>query len=324
MSDQGHHQENSNTITLRNFKRLQLLSLPRLKSICKGIMVCESLKDIVVDKCHTLRRLPLSLHMDNGQASAPPALQHIWGDNEWWESLDWADSYSKSILQPLYVRIPPSLSLSLSHGSAIAEGLGRGSWIVEWRIGEEITEFAIPLNKQLYTFSYVCVTSGATALVFSAFYTLVDIWNLKYLFLPLEWIGMNAMLVYVMATEGIFAAFINGWYYSEPHNTLVLVVGGGEGGVLREISRDNTKELIDICAIELAIGFEDPHVQLHIAHDFPVDLLFIIMAAVEVLRNVPEGKYDAIIIDSSDPIGSNLNLGDTGSIAEALAKSKQG
>ncbi|TXG65106.1 hypothetical protein EZV62_006381 [Acer yangbiense] len=81
---------------------------------------------------------------------------------------------------------------------------------------------AIPLNKQLYTFSYVCVTSGAAALVFSAIYALVDIWDLKYLFLPLEWIGMNAMLVYVMAAEGIFAGFINGWYYDDPHNTLVI------------------------------------------------------------------------------------------------------
>ncbi|KAK9291561.1 hypothetical protein L1049_019509 [Liquidambar formosana] len=79
----------------------------------------------------------------------------------------------------------------------------------------------IPLNKQLYSFSYVCVTSGAAALVFSAFYILVDIWSFKYLFLPLEWIGMNAMLVYVMAAEGIFAGFINGWYYDDPHNTLV-------------------------------------------------------------------------------------------------------
>jgi predicted acyltransferase len=32
---------------------------------------------------------------------------------------------------------------------------------------------AIPLNKQLYTLSYVCVTSGAAALVFSAFYIMV-------------------------------------------------------------------------------------------------------------------------------------------------------
>ncbi|KAE8677699.1 heparan-alpha-glucosaminide N-acetyltransferase-like isoform X3 [Hibiscus syriacus] len=79
----------------------------------------------------------------------------------------------------------------------------------------------IPLNKQLYTFSYVCVTSGAAALVFSTIYILVDIWGFKYMFLPLKWIGMNSMLVYVMAAEGIFAGFINGWYYEDPNNTLV-------------------------------------------------------------------------------------------------------
>ncbi|KAI7981969.1 Disease resistance protein RPS5 [Camellia lanceoleosa] len=118
MSDQGHHQEDSNTITLRNFKRLQLSSLPRLKSIYKGIMVCESLQDIVVDKCHTLRRLPLSLHMDNGQASAPPALRHIWGDNEWWESLDWDDSSSKSILSlcsPLNAKVNIVISYQIKN-----------------------------------------------------------------------------------------------------------------------------------------------------------------------------------------------------------------
>ncbi|XVF31383.1 hypothetical protein REPUB_Repub16aG0141400 [Reevesia pubescens] len=80
---------------------------------------------------------------------------------------------------------------------------------------------AIPLNKQLYTFSYICVTSGAAALVFSAIYIMVDIWDLKYVFLAFKWIGMNAMLVYVMAAEGIFAGFINGWYYEDAHNTLV-------------------------------------------------------------------------------------------------------
>ncbi|CAN1355918.1 Heparan-alpha-glucosaminide N-acetyltransferase [Linum perenne] len=81
---------------------------------------------------------------------------------------------------------------------------------------------AIPLNKQLYTFSYVCVTSGAAALVFCSFYVMVDLqMNLKPLFLPFEWIGKNAMFVYVMAAGGIFAGFINGWYYEDPHNTLV-------------------------------------------------------------------------------------------------------
>lgn len=103
----------------------------------------------------------------------------------------------------------------------------------------------MPLNKQLYTFSYTCVTSGAAALVFSALYSLVillpnhidnkiktvnklctkqvDVLEWKHVFLPLEWIGMNAMLVYVMGAEGVLAAFFNGWYYRHPSNTLVKV-----------------------------------------------------------------------------------------------------
>ncbi|GMP24753.1 hypothetical protein CsSME_00001912 [Camellia sinensis var. sinensis] len=89
----------------------------------------------------------------------------------------------------------------------------------------------------------------------------------------------------------------------------VLVVGGGDGGVLREISRHSSVELIDICEIdkmvidvsnkffpELSIGFDDPRVQLHIGD------------AVEFLRHAPEGKYDAIIVDSSDPVGPAQEL----------------
>ncbi|CAH9136958.1 unnamed protein product [Cuscuta epithymum] len=89
----------------------------------------------------------------------------------------------------------------------------------------------------------------------------------------------------------------------------VLVVGGGDGGVLREISRHCSVEHIDICEIdkmvidvskkffpELAIGFEDPRVKLHVGD------------AVEFLRQTPEGKYDAIIVDSSDPVGPAQEL----------------
>ncbi|XP_047151467.1 heparan-alpha-glucosaminide N-acetyltransferase-like [Vigna umbellata] len=80
---------------------------------------------------------------------------------------------------------------------------------------------AIPINKQLYSFSYVCFTAGAAGIVFSWFYILIDVLGLRTPFLFLEWIGMNAMLVFVMAAEGIFAAFVNGWYYEDPRNSLV-------------------------------------------------------------------------------------------------------
>ncbi|XP_024963781.1 heparan-alpha-glucosaminide N-acetyltransferase isoform X1 [Cynara cardunculus var. scolymus] len=106
------------------------------------------------------------------------------------------------------------------HSSRLRHWIMMGLGLVVLGIVLHFTD-AIPLNKQLYTFSYVCVTSGAAALVFSFFYIMVDIWTLRYLFLPLEWIGKNAMLVYVMAAEGIFAGFVNGWYYDNPHNTLI-------------------------------------------------------------------------------------------------------
>ncbi|KAH7553527.1 hypothetical protein ACOSQ2_030045 [Xanthoceras sorbifolium] len=80
---------------------------------------------------------------------------------------------------------------------------------------------AIPINKQLYSFSYVCFTAGAAGIVFSAFYILIDVWGWRTPFLFLEWIGMNAMLVFVLGAQGILAGFVNGWYYKDPDNTLV-------------------------------------------------------------------------------------------------------
>ncbi|PWZ15380.1 Spermidine synthase 1 [Zea mays] len=89
----------------------------------------------------------------------------------------------------------------------------------------------------------------------------------------------------------------------------VLVIGGGDGGVLREVSRHISVEQIDICEIDkmvvdvskqffphLAVGFEDPRVSLHIGD------------GVAFLKNAPEGTYDAVIVDSSDPIGPAQEL----------------
>ncbi|GAU43512.1 hypothetical protein TSUD_399060 [Trifolium subterraneum] len=84
---------------------------------------------------------------------------------------------------------------------------------------------AIPINKQLYSISFVCVTSGAAGIVFSVLYILIDVWGLRTPFLFLEWIGMNAMLVYVVGAQGIFAAFVNGWYYNDPNNSLKSLFG---------------------------------------------------------------------------------------------------
>lgn len=96
---------------------------------------------------------------------------------------------------------------------------------------------------------------------------------------------------------------------SIPNPKKVLVIGGGDGGVLREVARRSSIEQIDQCEIdgmvvevskkffpEVAIGYEDPRVKLHIGD------------GVAFLKAVPEGTYDTIIVDSSDPIGPAKEL----------------
>lgn len=72
---------------------------------------------------------------------------------------------------------------------------------------------------------------------------------------------------------------------------------------------------------DVAVGFEDPRVNLHIGDGMIIDFLFLLFffplinsgcygffskfAGVAFLKAVSEGTYDAIIVDSSDPIGNN-------------------
>lgn len=96
---------------------------------------------------------------------------------------------------------------------------------------------------------------------------------------------------------------------SVPNPKKVLVVGGGDGGVLREVSRHTSIEQIDICEIDkmvvdvakeffpdLAVGYDDPRVKLFIKDGSAF------------LGDVSEGYYDAVIVDSSDPIGPAKEL----------------
>lgn len=88
----------------------------------------------------------------------------------------------------------------------------------------------------------------------------------------------------------------------------VLVIGGGDGGVLRELIKYNSLEQIDLVEIDeqvvevckqylqqTACGFEDERVTVY----FQDGLKFI--------RKM-EGKYDLIIVDSTDPFGPGESL----------------
>eukprot|EP00037_Helgoeca_nana_P013438 m.123794 g.123794 ORF g.123794 m.123794 type:complete len:329 (-) comp22028_c0_seq2:1451-2437(-) len=95
--------------------------------------------------------------------------------------------------------------------------------------------------------------------------------------------------------------------YSHPNPTSVLIVGGGDGGVVREVAKHPGVTRIVWCEIDedvvkyskeyfaktMATAVDDPRLELHF-----------IDAAKFVKEEASKGrKFDVIIVDSSDPVG---------------------
>lgn len=91
--------------------------------------------------------------------------------------------------------------------------------------------------------------------------------------------------------------------FSHPAPEDVLIIGGGDGGILREAGRHSCIRRLDICEIDedvitacrqflpdISCGFNDPRASVYIED-----------AALFLER--AESRYDVIIIDSTDPEG---------------------
>lgn len=99
--------------------------------------------------------------------------------------------------------------------------------------------------------------------------------------------------------------------YAHPNPQKVLVIGGGDGGVLREIAKHPSVTEIVICELDEAVievskkylpfmakGFDDPRVTVHI------------MDGAKFMEENKEA-FDVIITDSSDPVGPACVLFET-------------
>lgn len=89
----------------------------------------------------------------------------------------------------------------------------------------------------------------------------------------------------------------------------VLVIGGGDGGLIREVLKHQTVEKVALVEIDASViefskkylpslskgSFEDPRLQI------------VIQDGCEFVRNTDE-KYDVILCDSTDPIGPGAVL----------------
>ena len=95
---------------------------------------------------------------------------------------------------------------------------------------------------------------------------------------------------------------------SHPDPQSVLVIGGGDGGVLREVVKHSTVKEAILCDIDesvirqskkylpgMSIGFQHPNVSVHIGDGF------------KFLAD-KKNQFDVIITDSSDPEGPAESL----------------
>ncbi|GKV13105.1 hypothetical protein SLEP1_g24172 [Rubroshorea leprosula] len=107
ISSSAHEEEK---VTLPKLERLELTSLPLLKSICShsSVLICDSIQSLTITNCEKLKRIPLNFPLiDNAQSSHPPSLKEIVVfPKEWWESLEWDHPNAKDILFP-FCKFPP-------------------------------------------------------------------------------------------------------------------------------------------------------------------------------------------------------------------------
>ena len=93
--------------------------------------------------------------------------------------------------------------------------------------------------------------------------------------------------------------------FSHQHPRRVLIVGGGDGGILREVCKHHCVEEIVQCEIDCAVieaskkffpemskSFDDKRLKLIIAD-----------AVTYVIEEALNESFDVIIVDSSDPVG---------------------
>ncbi|PIA26011.1 hypothetical protein AQUCO_10100011v1 [Aquilegia coerulea] len=112
-------------ITIPRLKRLTFGNLPILKSIWRGVMICNSLESVYVHNCSELERLPQFTGKE--QSILPPAsLIEIIGSREWWDSLEWDPAYPKYNLQPFFKEKPDYVSGDTEDGIVAASSQSDG------------------------------------------------------------------------------------------------------------------------------------------------------------------------------------------------------
>ncbi|XP_051206108.1 uncharacterized protein [Lolium perenne] len=85
--------------------------------------------------------------------------------------------------------------------------------------------FGMRMNKSLYTVSYTLATAGMAGLLFAGIYALVDLYGYRRPTIAMEWMGMHALMIFVLIACNILPMFIHGFYWRDPSNNLLKFIG---------------------------------------------------------------------------------------------------
>ena len=90
---------------------------------------------------------------------------------------------------------------------------------------------------------------------------------------------------------------------SHPEPREVLVIGGGDGGTVRELLKHPQVKRVDICEIDgMVIEICRKHFP-NLANSFSHEKVHIYLEDGAKFLTTRKGQYDVIIVDSTDPIG---------------------
>ncbi|KAG6712270.1 hypothetical protein I3842_05G095300 [Carya illinoinensis] len=82
-------------------------------------------------------------------------------------------------------------------------------------------------NKALYTFSYMCFTAGVAGILFAGIYFMVDVCGCRRPTFVMEWMGIHALMLYILAACNVLPVFLQGFYWSRPRNNILTLIGIG-------------------------------------------------------------------------------------------------
>ncbi len=90
-----------------------------------------------------------------------------------------------------------------------------------------------------------------------------------------------------------------------PSPRRVLIVGGGDGGLLREVLRHDTVERVDLVEIDdQVLQLSRRHLPRHVVALDDHRVTVHISDGARFARHAAEGSYDVALVDSTDPIGA--------------------